>query len=138
MEFRQAIQSDLDYVEANPLHRAAESKSPEEIDYCYALEDEGEILGIGGFRLVTNTTAWSWFILSKTAKNHLITVYRCLKEWTDIFCKEHRILRLQAFVAVDFPEGVRIADHLGFTIESIMRNFWPDKDAYLYVRFQGE
>lgn len=138
MQFREAAQSDLDFVEATLLHNTVHYKQPERIDYCYTLEHENEILGVGGFRFVNETTAWVWIILSKYAKGHLKTVYRATKEWMDIFCEEHRLRRLQAYVDIGFPEANSLVEHLNFNWESTMKNFWPDKDAHLYVRFQGE
>lgn len=135
MRFREAVQPDLDLVEATMLHPTVQYKQPERIDYCYTLEHEGEILGTGGFRFVTETTAWAWVILSKYAEPNLKTVYKCTKKWIDLFCEEHRIRRLQAFVDVDFSEAIRLVEHLGFEQEFRMRDFMPEKDAYMYVKF---
>ena len=77
------------------------------------------------------------FDLSDEAGSHLIEVYRAIKEWGDIFVKEHGIKRLQAYVRVDFPEGVRVVEHCGFEKEfdKPMKNFVNETDAWMYVRF---
>ena len=137
MEFRPAVEPDLEFVEATLLHRTMQYKQPERIDYCYTLEHENEILGIGGFRFISETTAWVWILMSKYAKPHLKTCYRCIKGWMDIFCEDHKLRRLQAYVDVDFPEAIRLIEHLGFEREFRMKNFMPETDAYMYVKFQG-
>lgn len=107
---------------------------PERIDYCYTLELDGKILGIGGFRLINATTAWAWVDMTELAKEHVIAVYRIIKEWMEIFVKDHNIKRLQAYIEPDFPKAIRMAQHLGFEKESIMKGFMPNGDAYMYVR----
>ncbi len=135
MNFRELKQSDIDFVADHSVSRGILSKQPEIIDFSYTLEHEGEILGIGGIRLINETTAWGWLDLTTYAGNHITTVYRVIKEWMEIICKEKGIKRLQAYIEMDFPEAVRTVKHLGFEQESIMKNFVGNKDAYMYVKF---
>lgn len=134
MEFRETTQEDLDFVADHSISRGILKRQPECIDYCYTLEHEGKPLGIGGFRLINATTMWCWVDITDCAGNHIIPAYRVLKEWIDIFVKEHKIKRLQAYIEMDFPEAIRMVQHLGFEKESIMKNFVGDKDASMYVR----
>ena len=135
MNFREAIQSDLDYLADHSVSRGIQSKQPSAIEYLYTLEHEGVPLGVGGFRLINLTTAWCWVNLSDKMKHgHVIPTYRVIKEWIEMFTKEHGIKRLQAYVEVDFPEAIRMVEHLGFEQESIMKNFVGDKDAAMFVR----
>ncbi len=134
MEFRETTQEDLDFVANHSVSRGILKRQPECIDYCYTLEHEGKPLGIGGFRLINETTAWAWVDITDCAGGHIIPAYRVLKDWIDIFVKEHGIKRLQAYIEMDFPEAIRMVQHLGFEKESIMRSFVGDKDASMYVR----
>jgi len=134
MIFRETIQEDLDFAADNSVSRGIAKYQPEKIDYCYTLEHEGKVLGIGGFRLVNTTTAWCYTDWTHLAGEHIIVVYRTVREWMDIFAKEHNLKRLQAYVECDFPEAIRMAEHLGFERESTMKNFIGDKDAYMYAR----
>lgn len=134
MEFRETTQADLEYVADHSVSRGIQKYQPEQVDYCYTLEHEGQVLGIGGFRLINLTTAWCWVDITHLAKNHIIVCYRVVKEWMDIFVKEHNLKRLQAYIEMDFPQAVRMAQHLGFKKESIMKNFIGDKDAFMYVK----
>ena len=134
MKFRETTQEDLDFVANHSVSRGILKRQPERIDYCYTLEHEGEPLGIGGFRLINLTTAWCWLDMTDRAGSHIIPAYRVIKERIDIFVKEHGIKRLQAYVELDFPEAIRMVQHLGFEKESIMKSFVGDKDASLYAR----
>ena len=136
MNFRETTQPDLDFMAEHSVSRGIQSKQPESIEYLYTLEHEGNPLGVGGFRLINSTTAWCWVDLSdRVHEGHTIVAYRVIKEWVEIFAKEHGIKRLQAYVACDFPEAVRMVKHLGFYQEGPpMRCFLGEKSAYMYVR----
>lgn len=138
MIFRELTQTDIDAVKDKSISKGILHKQPETIDYNYALEHKGKVLGIGGIRLINETTTWAWVDMSKDAEEHIITVYRVIKEWLEILARDKRIKRLQAYVEVDFPKAVRMVEHLGFHQESVMPKFVGEKSAYLYVRFFGE
>jgi len=132
MNFREVTQDDLDFMADHSISRG--KKQPEQVDFVYTLEHDGKPLAVGGFRLINLSTAWCWFDLSDLAGSHIHTVYRTIKEWSMVFAKEHNIKRLQAYVECDFPEAIRMAEHCGFTRESIMKNFTDEQDAFMYVR----
>lgn len=134
MEFRETTAEDLEYLADHSVSRGIQSKCPEQIDYCYTLEHEGKPLCVGGFKLINVTTAWSWIEISDAAGNHVIPMYRVIREYIDVFVKEHNIIRAQAYVECDFPEAERMVVHLGFEKESIMKKFMGDKDAYMFAK----
>lgn len=134
MKFRETTQEDLDFVANNSISRGVSGKPFDSEDYCYTLEHEGNILGVGGFRLINSVTAWCWLDLTEHSKNHIIVGYRVIKEWIDVFVKEHELKRLQAYVRVGFEKGIRTAEHLGFEREFVMENFTPEGDAIMYRR----
>ncbi len=135
MDFRELKQSDIDFVADHSVSRGILSKQPEIIDFSYALEHEGEILGIGGIRLINETTCWLWLDLTTYAGSHITTVYRVIKEWLAILMKDKGIIRAQAYIECNFPQAIRMVEHLGLHRESIMENFVGDKPAYLFVKF---
>ncbi len=134
MKFREAIQPDFDYLADHSVSRGIQKHAPEQIEYTYTLEHEGIPLCIGGFRMINVTTAWCWVDLSSDAGSHLLAVYRTIREWIESFCKENKIVRLQAYVECDFTQAISMVQHLGFTKECIMERFMGDKDAFLYKR----
>ncbi len=133
MKFREATKEDLDFVSENSVSRGIQKLCPEQIEYLFVLEHDG-ILGIGGFKFINATTAWTWYDLTHLAGNNMIVVYRTIKEWMESFVKEHGIKRLQAYIELDFPEAIRTAEHLGFKWESNMENFIGDKMVFMYKR----
>lgn len=136
MEFRKATEKDLEFVEQNSLYPTSEKDQTEAIDYIYTLDHGDYILAVGGFRMITDSTAWAWTELTKYVDGHVIPTYRVISEYMEIFCKNNNIIRLQAWVASDFVEGIRTAEHLGFMKEYLMEDFLgKDKDAILFVKY---
>jgi len=140
MEFRIATDKDFEFVMAHALHPESEKESPVFIDFDYALENKGVLFGVGGFRQVTPTTAWAYFSLTEYVGNHVIVCYRIISEWIDIWCKDHGIIRLQAWVDIDFEDGHRTVRHLDFKKESTLQDFCgKGKHAIMYARiFDGD
>ncbi len=139
MEFRQATEADLKFVAENSLYPLT-GKEKTETDFVYALDHGDYVLGIGGFRMITPTTAWAWIELTDYVGSHLVPTYRVISEYMTIFCKTHRIHRLQAWVAKEFTEGLRVVRHLEFEEEYLMKGFLgKGKDAIMFVKyFDGE
>ena len=89
---------------------------------------------VGGFRLLNLTSAWCWMDWTAEALRHKKEVYKTVRDWLDFITKEMGLVRLMACVKTDFPAAIRTIEHLGFCRESIMKHFYGEKDAYLYVR----
>ncbi len=141
MKFREMTFEDLAFVEEHSLYKEnADKEHPERIDFDFVLEHDNYILAAGGFRIINKTTAWAWIELTEyIKKEHLITTYRTIKEWHEIWCKIKKIYRLQAWVRSGFEEGKRLAEHLGFEKEFKMKDFLgPEKDAWMYVKIMPE
>ena len=137
MKFREAIQTDLEYMADHTVSRGCFKDQPEMTDYVYALEHGGKLLAVGGIKVVTPTVAWAWVDLSDNAKGEIRTVYRTMKEWLDTMMKDHGIKRLMAAVECDFEDAIRTAEHMGFSKESLMLKWKNNKPAYMYVRLEG-
>ena len=135
MDFRELQESDITFMREHSLNKCFYKECPEQTDYTYALEHYNQVLGIGGIRMINNSTAWGWFDLSDAAEDHLIVTYRTVKEWLEILCNEKKIIRLEAYVRVGFEAGVRTVEHLGFKFESRMPQFIYHNPADLFVRF---
>lgn len=134
MIFRKTMTQDLLYMTEHCANRKIERTQLDTIDYISTLEHEGIPLIVGGFRMITTTTAWCWIDLSDEAGKYIIQVYRVIREWINQFVKSHGIKRLQSFIRTNYPEAIRLVEHLGFEKESTMKHFFGDEDAYMYVR----
>ena len=134
MKLRPMTFVDACYADNHSISHGIASKEPPISDLSVTLEDDGKIMAVGGVRLINLTTAWCWVNLTHDAVKNIISVYREITEWLDEITKEHNIKRLQAYVDVDFPEGIKLLEHLKFTKESVMDKFSGDKDAFMYKR----
>jgi RimJ/RimL family protein N-acetyltransferase len=134
MEFRLTIPEDLEFMKDNSESRGIQKHEPVQITYQYTLDDDGVILGVGGFRLINQHTAWCWVDLTSIGKRQAIATYRVIKEWIDIFVDEHDLKRIQAYVDPEYEAAIRTVEHLGFKKESIMEKFLGNRDAFMFVR----
>ncbi len=134
MDFRIATEDDLKEVAKTTVSRGCR-ELPESIDLVYALEHEGKVLGVGGVKLMNAATAWVWLDVAAVGKEHMILAYRLIRNWLNAFMAEQGIVRLMAAVDCEFPEGILLAEHLGFERESVAKRFFDTRDAYIYVRF---
>lgn len=140
MEFRLATESDLKFVKEHSLYPPTGKENSDCIDFVYTLEHGDYIIGVGGFRLITDSTAWAWIELTEFVGSHIIATYRVISEYMQRFAENHSICRMQAWVEKGFAEGHRTALHLGFTVENTLKDFLgKNRDAIMYVRyFNGE
>jgi len=135
MNFREMTEQDVEYMKTHSVSRGILKHQPIQTEFCFTLENRGNILGIGGFRLINQTTAWCWCDLTEWSHDHVIVTYRVIKEWIDIFVETHGLKRLQAYIEPDFPEAIRMIQHLGFKKESTLESFLPDgRNAFMYKR----
>lgn len=74
----------------------------------------------------------AWAVLDKTSREKFLAMHNCVKRYLDI-CDLNRV---EATVAIDYPEGHRWMKLLGFEVEApIMKAYRPDgKDCVLYAR----
>ena len=131
---RDATQEDYEYIASHSISRGLCGKGPDQIDYIYTLEIDDVIMGIGGFRILNLATAYVWIDLSHDAAHHTLTLVKTLKATMASFVEEHKLRRLESHVSVDFPEAIRLLQHMGFTRECVIKNYMPDSDAFLYKR----
>ena len=134
MQLREATKADLLFAADHTVSRGIFKNQPEKIEALYALEHQGEILAVGGIRMVNLSTAWVWVDLTDRIGDHMGAVYRVIKEWMAEMIHLFGIRRMQAYVELDFPEAIRMAEHLGFAKESVLEQFVGDKDAFMYVK----
>jgi RimJ/RimL family protein N-acetyltransferase len=136
MKFREATKEDFDFVADHSVSRG--KVHPECTDYVYTLEHDGVPLCIGGFKLLNYDTAWCWIDITDVAGNHIIVMYRVIRDWIDNFTEEHNLTRVQATVECDFTEAITMVRHLGFKKESIMKRYVNNKDAFMFVKLGDE
>jgi hypothetical protein len=130
---RQVTEQDLAKIRSLSVSRGFVGS---ENTVCIAdvLELDGKLLLMGGFIIITPCTAWAWVELTEEGINHIHLSYKTVKKWLEKQANIYGIKRLQAYVLESFPEAQRFAEHLGFKVESVMKDFVPDGNAIMYVR----
>jgi hypothetical protein len=96
MNFRIGTAEDLELMATLSINKKCDRKLQEVIDHFYTLEHNGEILGVGGFRMIVPTCAWCWVDFSEYGVHHIRETYRVTKEWIDGWVGKMKIKRLQA------------------------------------------
>lgn len=106
-------------------------------EHYYTIFIDDTIAMCGGVSTYWPGRGESWAVLNPQTKHrHLIKVNHLVKK----FLEECPVTRIEASVDVDFLDGHRWVQFLGFELETpVCRKFLPDgKDASLYVRIKKE
>jgi len=127
-------QSDIEYLKTHSVSRGLFDKMPEVIDYVYTSEFRGEVLAVGGIKLVNLYTAWCWGDYTDKALEHGRIVARDTRTMHDTFAQSMGLSRMQTYVECDFERAIKFIEFCGFKREYRMPKFMGDKDAYMYVR----
>ena len=109
---------------------------PDETEWTWAIEKDGQILAVGGAKRVTEATAWCWLDLAEAAQANIKEVWRTIQHWVNNIMAETGLTRLMAAVRVDFDEAIRTVEHLGFHCESTMERFFGEQSAFLFVKLK--
>ena len=138
MDIRNATEADFKAMGERSVSRGCLGQVPETTDFVYALEHDGELLAVGGIKQMNPTCAWAWIDLAAQALENRVALFRLIRDYLDVLMQDKGLTRLMAAIEDDFPEAVRMAQHLGFVKESRMENWTGDKAAFMYVRLKGD
>ncbi|MCF1458349.1 MAG: GNAT family N-acetyltransferase [Shewanella sp.] len=72
----------------------------------------------------------AWLYPSESFKRHYRSVFKATVQILDKFFSEYEVRRLEATVPVNFPEGRRWLEHLGFDVEGMLRRYDLDGEAH--------
>jgi hypothetical protein len=135
MRLRDATPSDIEFVETHPAFPGYYVKEPMQSAYCVALEQDGNVVAVGGLLLVTKTCAWVWCEVTTFAADNKIELVRNMRNYLDMMVMDLGISRLQAWIDPEREEAIRLVQHLGFVEEYEMKNFLGvDKSAMMYIK----
>lgn len=75
----------------------------------------------------------AWALLAQDSGPHFVGIVRGMRRALGL--ADYR--RIEAQVDAEFVEGIRLAEMLGFTVESKMAAFTPEgRDAFMFVRIR--
>ncbi len=111
-------------------------------EYGRALEDVGNgytamvddrPIACAGLAEQWEGRALAWALIGQDAGPHFVRMVRGMRRALDMSCWR----RIEAQVDAEFVEGLRLAEMLGFEVESKMRAFTSaGRDAFMYVRIR--
>jgi hypothetical protein len=131
MILRPATEADLIAARNDAIAPGVEKECPEDINHLDCIEHEGKVLAVGGAKMLNSHSAWVWVGLTSHAREHMVILYRAIRDWLDGFNLE----LMMASVAVGFEEGERLAEHMDFMRQCRLPGYFgPKGDAWLYIR----
>jgi hypothetical protein len=94
----------------------------------------GQIVGCGGVRIHWDGFGQAWGIYPSSIFLHFIKeVFYYTRQGLNMIIQEHNLGRIEATARCDFYCAQNWLRHLGFEVETRMRNYCPSgKDAFLY------
>ena len=94
------------------------------------MDDQAPIV-CGGLWLFWPGHGEIWFHGSDESTRHAVPVFRNSKRLIARWIKEYKIFRLQLTIDESFLASSRFAEALGFTLESRMPCYGPNKETFL-------
>lgn len=77
--------------------------------------------------------ALAWCLLSEDSGTYFVRLVRAIRRALDMA----HWRRVEANVDAEFVQGIRLANLLGFEVESKLQKFTPEgRDAFMYVRIK--
>lgn len=110
------------------------AEMPAQVEYMYVLEDEGQVLAIGGFHLHNLYAATASFGLTEAGNKKIVFIIRLLRDWLAQWMSQQGLRRIQAIINPEFAEAVRLAEHLGFVREGSLPGYLGARPADMWAR----
>ena len=99
----------------------------------FTLEDDEEILAVGGAHILWPGVAEAWGLVSPSGKKHGRLFARYAKRRFEGMLKENDIKRMQAPIHATDESGMRFVEWLGFEKEGLMRKYGLQGEDYVRV-----
>ena len=135
IEIRPLERGDIEKVKSDPLEKAVKDY-PDLIapsDYCHTALWDGEVVGVGGVIIYWEGVGEVWILLSPKIRKFPIQMVRCIRKMYEKHSTDRSFRRLQCVVSIDFPQGQKMVESLGFEKEGLLRKYLPEgTDAWMY------
>lgn len=139
IEIRKLQEGDIEYARRNPLEEAVKGYPdfPVPKENCYTGLVDGKIIGVYGVTVLWEGVGELWLILTKDVLNFKVETYKRLKQCVEELIGNCNLRRTQAVVRTDFPQAIKMMEHLGFEREGLLIDYCPDKcDVYMYAKIR--
>ena len=104
---------------------------------AFTLFVDGEIVGCAGIVLLDWQRGEAWTLFTSLFMKYKKIIWKNIKIYLDQIQKSEHLRRIHALVRLDFPEGCRFLEHLGFENETPngLRAFGPNGETlFMYGR----
>jgi hypothetical protein len=102
---------------------------------AYTARFNGKVFVCGGVKRFWPGVGEAWAHISPDICLYKRQLLTGLRKYIDHIMTTEEFWRIQAVVRSDFPAALRLARHLGFTLEAKMEGYGIDKvDCYLYSK----
>ena len=100
---------------------------------AFTLFIDNEIVGSAGIILLDWQRGEAWTLFTSLFKKYKKIVWKNIKIYLDQIQKSENLRRIQSFIRLDFPEGCRFLEHLGFENETPngLKAFGPNGETLL-------
>lgn len=135
IEIREYQDGDLECARQNPLDEALKAfpALPRPEKPCFTGLVNGQVVGVGGIVTLWSGVGEAWIVLTKDILQNKVESYRCILRMFKKMTKEN-YHRIQATVRVDFPQAIKMVEHLGFKREGKLIAYCPDgEDSFIYA-----
>lgn len=102
---------------------------------AYTQVIDGEVVWCGGITLTKWHRGEAWLLLSTAFFKHVKESYKAIKAYLSNVMKEHGLVRVQAMIDPENDRAKRLAEHLGFHEEGLLRSYGPrNEDVLIFAR----
>lgn len=105
-------------------------RSAEITAFTLQADDESLVCASGVYPGPWKGIGTSWAVSSPLVPKYARDVLRFGRETTSHALKYGGYWRLETFVLADFEAGRRFAEHVGFELECIKKNYGPNREDY--------
>jgi len=124
---RPSVQSDIDYVSANPIEEAVKRYPSLDLSgYARTAIVNDSIIGVGGVVIYWQGMGEVWIILHKDALTYKTALVLCMNNALEELVDIHKLKRVEATVREDFPKARELVEFLGFKRDGFKECYYPD------------
>ena len=138
LETRPYEEGDMEYVRRNPFQDLSGYPELTVPANSYTCVFDGEIVAVGGVKLLSEDDGEAWIIMTKQSKKTGIfglIACRAISDKMDAIVVELGLSQCQSHIRADFPKAIRFAEALGFANPCEIHDYFPGKvDALLYTK----
>lgn len=99
------------------------------------IDDEGNVVVIGGVALLWEGVGSGWVITSELFVNHKIWCHRAIRNVLIKAESQYNLHRIESLILKDHKISMKWAERLGFSKEGLLRKYDSSKnDYYLFAR----